>query len=31
VTVAVTTSRDTRAALEAATGGSVDVVAYDSY
>jgi zinc protease len=31
VTVAVTTSRDTRAALETATGGSVDVVPYDAY
>lgn len=31
VTVAVTTSRDTRAALATATGGSVEVVPYDAY
>jgi len=31
VTVAVTTSRDTRAALEQATRGTVEVVPYDAY
>jgi zinc protease len=31
VTVAVTTSKETRAALAAATGGSVEVVPYDAY
>jgi len=31
VTVAVTTSRETRAALEKATAGSIEVVPYDAY